>query len=237
LLQDTLRWFGLVLRGVPAQALLERIHVVEREMRLIRGGDGAFPEVDCAESYGRVFREVQSHDGLEGTWDDRLLRLIVADFGSRRSPHWPMPDLQETLQNLRRRGIQLGIVSNAQHYRRYVFPALCGQSLAQMGFDEELVLWSCDIGLSKPSQGIFRELLCRLRHKRGIDPHETLFVGNDMLIDIRPAVQCGLRTALLAADRGSLRLHSGDPRLTAVRPDIVLTNLRQLLDVCSPGSN
>lgn len=242
LFQETLSCFGLELRGISVRSVLERIRAVEHTMRATLGIPGVHPEIDCAESYGCVLEEMHCEGVLNGILDNNLVRVIVADFGCRRCPHWPMPDLKETLAELVRRGILLGIVSNAQHFRRYVFEALCGQSLADMGFQQDLVLWSCDVGVSKPSLAIFDRLIGVLRGKYGIAPHETLFVGNDLLVDICPANQSGLHTALLAADERSLNLRRDDARTEGVHAESVLTELRQVLDIVPvrkrpPGSN
>ena len=48
--------------------------------------------------------------------------------------------------------------------------------------------------------------------------------------DILPASQIGFRTALVATDRRSLRLREGDPSVAHVTPDLVVTNLSDLVD-------
>ena len=65
--------------------------------------------------------------------------------------------------------------------------------------------------------------------RRRIAPEEALYVGNDMLNDILPACKLGFHTALFAGDARSLRRRDGDGQLEAVAPDLVLTELGQLL--------
>ena len=57
-----------------------------------------------------------------------------------------------------------------------------------------------------------------------------MYVGNDMLNDIASAAKVGLRTALFAGDARSLRWRKGDERVEGVVPDLVLTDLLQLVD-------
>ena len=45
-----------------------------------------------------------------------------------------------------------------------------------------------------------------------------------------PASRVGFRTALFAGDRRSLRPREGDPRTAGVVPDLVITEMRSLLD-------
>ncbi|MGA0334565.1 MAG: HAD family hydrolase [Kiritimatiellia bacterium] len=80
---------------------------------------------------------------------------------------------------------------------------------------------------AKPSLRLYQNLLEKLKE---IKPEECLFVGNDMLNDVMPAQRVGMRTALFAGDRRSLRLRSGDSRVQGVEPDLVLTHLNQLME-------
>lgn len=63
--------------------------------------------------------------------------------------------------------------------------------------------------------------------------NEILFVGNDMLKDIYPAQQLGIRTALFAGDARSLRLRKEDPLLNGVVPDFTINNLEQIREIIS----
>ena len=54
-------------------------------------------------------------------------------------------------------------------------------------------------------------------------------MGNDMLNDILPARSVGFRTALFAGDKRSLRLRRDDPRCNNLKPDMILTDLIQLV--------
>jgi len=51
-----------------------------------------------------------------------------------------------------------------------------------------------------------------------------------MLNDIYPAQKVGFQTALFAGDKRSLRLRNDDPRCKNLKPDLVITDLIQLLD-------
>ena len=68
----------------------------------------------------------------------------------------------------------------------------------------------------------------------GVSPHAVLYVGNDMLNDMLPAAAAGFQTALFAGDARSLRLRETDPRCIDVSPDIVLTDLSQLIEHIHP---
>ena len=64
----------------------------------------------------------------------------------------------------------------------------------------------------------------------GIPVNAALYLGNDMLNDIYPAQKVGFKTALFAGDARSLRLREDDPGCKNLSPDIIITDLIQLLD-------
>ena len=135
---------------------------------------------------------------------------------------------------MRRQGLVLGLVSNAQFYTPLMFHALLGESLTTLGFDPSACAFSYQMHEAKPSTGIFQRALEALAVQQGIRPAQTLYVGNDMLKDIWPAHRLGCRTVLFAGDRRSLRLREHDERCASVKPDYVINDLR-LLDHFSQG--
>ena len=63
----------------------------------------------------------------------------------------------------------------------------------------------------------------------GVEPHEVVYVGNDVRNDVAPALRVGFRAVLFAGDRRSLRLRLEDPELRDLQPTATITNLEQLL--------
>lgn len=93
----------------------------------------------------------------------------------------------DALRDLSRRGILLGIASNAQPYTlRELDLALEGTGLSRSLFLPELTFWSFEHGFSKPNPHVIRLLTARLCHL-GIAPRETLMVGDRLDNDIEPA--------------------------------------------------
>ena len=152
----------------------------------------------------------------------------------RVNPVWPMPGVAETLQTLRRRGKVLGVVSNAQSFTPRLFAVAGGEledfgSLEQLGVDHDLQFFSFESREAKPGTSLYAEAVATLE-RRGLKPEQTLYVGNDLLNDIKPAAEVGFKTALFAGDARSLRLREDDDRVAGVSPDIEVTELPQLLD-------
>lgn len=188
----------------------------------------ANPEVEIRE----IWRTVLA--GLALTGDDALVERLAVLCECLTNPVWPMSHLPETLYRLQCAGLALGIVSNAQFYTPLLFEALLGKGPDALGFDADLCVWSYREREGKPSMRLYARLAERLAEK-GITPPEALYVGNDMRNDIWPALETGFRTALFAGDARSLRLREDDPRSGSIRPDAVVTNLEQVVEVAGCG--
>lgn len=185
------------------------------------------PEVDIVEAWRRTLHE--SHISIDDLTTKSVVQL-AANFEARANPTWPMPGSSELLRQLAGAGLPLGIVSNAQEFTPCLVENLLdSQTLSEGGFDLDLCVFSNRFRHAKPGPRLFdalREGLAR----RKILPHEAIYVGNDMLNDIWAASQAGMRTAWFAGDARSCRPRGDDPRCRSLRPDVVLTNLMQLLD-------
>jgi len=77
-----------------------------------------------------------------------------------------------------------------------------------------------DHGRAKPDPGIFLAGCAAL----GVTPHETLYVGDDLLLDVQGAQRAGLRAAWMnRAGKINELLHE-------VQPDVEVRSLSELLD-------
>ena len=208
--------------ALGSAALLQAIRATHE--RLKREGV-AFPEVDIREEWRVVLEQLERQGIISGDLSDDIIERLSVEYEFRVNPVWPMPGMAETLRQLAECGIMLGIVSNAQFFTPLMFPALAGASLETFGFRPDLCAWSYQLREAKPSVKLFRAALAPLRERYGIAPENTLYVGNDMLNDIWTATQCGLRTALFAGDRRSLRLRKDDPRCVGLEPDLILMKI------------
>lgn len=201
---------------------------VGREMREL-GYDP--PEPDIRGVWLEVLNGLYDADLLMREPDSALARLFAVEYEARANPVWPMPDLSSLMGELHRRQLVTGIISNSQFYTPIAWQALTGESLRESGFHPGLLHWSFEEKRKKPDAAFYQGFLEKLeRHFPGSDPESVLFVGNDMLKDITPAAGIGMRTALFAGDRRSLRLHEVDPYDPENRPDLILTRLEQLLE-------
>lgn len=181
---------------------------------------------------GTQYPEVRILDIWEHWRREAAIQLDVAqlaiDVECRLNPVWPMPGLGGCLEGLQGLDMHLGIVSNAQVFTPFLFPALTEKTLEDFGFTSSSCVWSWVLKEAKPSTKLYELLLSKLPD--GLEPSECLYVGNDMRNDIAPAQAVGMKTALFAGDARSLRWREGDPIVEGVEPDLILTHLHQLLE-------
>lgn len=182
------------------------------------------PEVDIVEIWKRVLAKLS----IAGT--EAQVRRLAVEFECRANPIGPMPGLAETLSGLHEAGLQVGVISNAQFFTPIAIEAMSGRSLEAWGFEAPHCHWSYRWGEAKPGRFLYEQCVNTFA-KEGVAPEEVLYVGNDLRNDVWPAQSVGMRTALFAGDARSLRWRRDDQRLVDVRPDAVVTNLRQLLGI------
>jgi len=198
-LRDVLRQFGHTPPDSPSTALHEAV------LRHHAASGNPFSEIDLRD----LWREILSI----GEDEDEVTPLVMA-IEDAWHPAQPMPGAGGFIQRLARLGMSLGILSNAQCN---TLPSL--GPIADL-FAPELILLSYQHGIAKPSPDLYQMLAGRLAG-RGIQPHETLFIGNDPHQDIVPAASAGFHTALFTGHPDSLR--PGD-----CAPDITFKSWSQL---------
>ena len=204
--------------------------LIKEDHALSKAKGASYPEVDILEIWARFFQRLKSHGYNGPTLEGEALKDFAIRFECAVNPVWPMPGIEGTLKKLDDEGFKLGIVSNAQFYTPVMMEGFMGQTIEQLGFQSNLCVWSYQERLGKPSVELFEKLNAALE-ARGIQPSQALYVGNDMLNDIWTANQAGLKTALFAGDRRSLRLRESDERCKDLEPDAILTELTQLLQL------
>lgn len=231
-LEDSLAAAGFAVTGEAGERGVRLFLQKIREAHEQRRQEGVeYPEVEVRDIWRDVLSDLIEAGLARGKPGPARVARLAVEYECRTNPIWPMPSAGETLMALHHRGKTLGIVSNAQFYTTLGIEALLGATPEARGFEQSLCAWSYQLLEAKPSVRLFQSPLARLAERYGIMPGDVLYVGNDMLNDIMPAVQAGCKTALFAGDRRSLRLREDDPRCADIRPDAVVTDLRQLARV------
>lgn len=125
------------------------------------------------------------------------------------------PDAESVLQQLRRRGYRLGIVTNGPKISQRI--KLVESGMASL---VDVVLISDEENIAKPAPEIFIRAADRL----GVSVSDCVFVGDNPMTDIRGADSAGMKTVWLEG-------YCPWPGDLAITPDSTITRLSELLDI------
>ncbi|WP_407539054.1 HAD family hydrolase [Deinococcus radiomollis] len=189
---------------------------------------GHVARFDLPEGYAERWKEL---DDLGYRPKREVFPQLVAEFGLKHDPEvllqdfsdhaWAdvalMPHALDVLQELRRRRLKLGVVTNGWSEKQ--LQALGGLGLTHL-FDDVVV--SEAVGLRKPDPAIFRLALARLN----VGASEALYVGDSPLNDVAGPQLAGMKAALFPG---------GHPLPAHIRPDWTLRDLRGVLEIVPPA--
>jgi len=221
--------------NIPATAAAAAlVQTIQEFHDRARAAGIAYPEVEIVDVWKHTIARLIASGLLPPAAERIDVGRLALEYEVRVNPVWPMPGLDDCLDQLRDRSMQLGLVSNAQFFTPEIFPALLGRTLEELGFDAGLQWYSYRYGRAKPDLWLFEQARAAL-NRSGVAASEVLYVGNDVLNDVCPARRVGFRTALFAGDARSFRPRLGDPRVAHVVPDLVITDL-SMLPRCLKGA-
>ncbi len=150
-----------------------------------------------------TFRGMYCSLGVDEETCGRVIELLDAEHAARHIWCGPDPEAARVVEELKRAGLAVAVVSNTEDGR--ALDALEAAGLARL-FD--LVIDSHLVGCRKPDPAIFRLALERL----GVEAAEAAFVGDSYEADALAARRAGLRPVLL--DPLGLHEPSDCPRIT-----------------------
>lgn len=120
----------------------------------------------------------------DGSQKDRLLQ--IRNSRMKKALTEIHPDILSTLDRLKKTGIKIGLVSNADLIDKKYWPV----SPLKDYFDR--VIFSCDVGIVKPDLKIYQLAAQQL----GIQPADCLFVGDGGSDELAGAKSAGMSTVL-----------------------------------------
>jgi putative hydrolase of the HAD superfamily len=170
-------------------ALAERLFAAqyrafERQLASI-GRERFLRDVHAMDEHGHGDKET-GYVKLVAAWglDAALAIRLIDQFWSSYDGLCALPeDTRWTLEELRRRDLKLGVITNGQSVRQR-------RKLAALGLESafDVVLVSEEEGVRKPDAEIFRRALARC----GVAASEALFVGDHPVADVQGADDAGL---------------------------------------------
>ena len=219
---DTDQFDRNLLESVPELYISE----IKKEHAKLKAEGIEYPEVVITEIWERMLLKLSNK-----SFPPDIINKTAVIYESVSNRTYPMPGVLEVLCFLRENKIKTGLISNAQFYTPFLFNAHFGKDLSALGFERDLSFFSYAYRRGKPDKLLFQEALQKLDKKYNIKPEEVLYTGNDMLNDIAAASSVGMKTALFAGDRRSLRMRTENPECSSISPDMVITELSQIRDI------
>jgi FMN phosphatase YigB (HAD superfamily) len=225
--------------GAPWEYMLHQLqNLVDHRAMSGTGHLGEAPEVNLAKVWSRLIDRLRKKDY---TWDQKKYGDLpefsakVAFFfqsclqGVRAAPH-----ALEALRHVRAVGCRQGIIADGQVFTlvqllrglRGAAPVPPLTKLLSSG----CVSLSYQFGVRQPAETLFRACLANLaRHK--IAPRDVLHVASRLKEELGPAKRLGMKTALYAGDQHSLEATAAEINDPHLRPDRILTDLKQIRQI------
>lgn len=225
--------------GAPWEYMLQQYNrLVEEKQMAASPRKGDAPEVNAVQVWQvlieRLGKKEYSYDeGLYGDLDE-YAEKVAYFFHSALQGVGPAPNALAALQAVADAGFTQGIVADAQPFSGVqLMRALRKQgpvpSLGDL-FKKECFSLSFREGARQPSQALFATCVDQFK-RQGIEAKEIVFISSRLRDELAIAKKFGLRTALYAGDKNSLRASSADLKEPDLRPDRILTDLAQVRQI------
>ena len=223
--------------GQPGVYLKDLYHRAIDEQKLLAGSD-PHQEIVAERIWENIVKKLMQRDyhfdtGFYGSLNE-YCRKIAYFFHASLQGTACYETAAATCARLHERGVQQGIFADGQCFS---FVQLSRGLKAQQPsinpeaiFSPKLRVFSADKRVKKPAPTLTAAVIAAVE-AAGLAPHEVLHVGSSLPRDIKPARQAGMRTALFAGDRASLVATPEQLKDPQLRPDLLITQLDQLVEV------
>lgn len=220
---------------LPEETLYDFYHgLIAMKHEEGRKSGKTFPEIRVDELWNVILSILINNgynldDYLRGTRKDTAM-CIAYFYNFFALKRGFFPDVISTLKELKANNIKLGIISNAQFYTPIDLTLFLRDQDDKLVdylelFEPDFTFFSYEYGVAKPS-GIFYDRLFDALYEHSVLPEQTVFIGNDLLLDIKSAQDVGLKAALFTGKKESTFLHKKENQVFA---DITFASFPELL--------
>jgi hypothetical protein len=222
--------------GAPAIHLREALLKALTTLRMTGSGGEKHPEVAVERAWDDVLKKLRDYNFDVVTYGsmNELAKKMAYFYQASIQGAGCYPGAAEIVRALAGGNKPQGLLADGQCFTFGQLQRCLHQQDADLdanaAFPANLRIVSADRKAKKPSDTIFKAATQALG-ERGIRPGETLHVGSSLPRDIGPAKKHGFRTALFAGDKNSLAATAEQLKDPAFRPDVMLTELSQVLEV------
>jgi beta-phosphoglucomutase-like phosphatase (HAD superfamily) len=219
--------------GKPSEYMGELYKKAVATLRLTSGGEAAAEKV-WEDIVKKLQQKEYTYDaGMYGSLEE-YTRKIAYFFHASLQGAGAYPGAADALRMVAEAGKVQGFLADGQTFT----PGQLRRCVRKddptfepgMFVRPELRVLSAEAKARKPAEALFKAAAAALTAK-GIRPAETLHVGSSLPRDVAPAKRYGFRTALFAGDKNSLVASGDQLKDPALRPDVMLTELTQVIEV------
>jgi hypothetical protein len=222
--------------GAPAEYMR---HIYSQELlkhKAMGSGGERYPEIHAERIWEAIIKKLFQKDykfdtGFYGSINE-YSRKVAYFFHASLQGVGPQPHAASTLQAIAELGIKQGLWADAQVFTCVQLSRALRSQASSLNLDEIFVpalrSLSHEVGSRKPSETLSRHVVSALS-SHGIKPDEVLHVGSRISRDIVPARRLGMRTCLYAGDKASLEATADMLRDPSQRPDVLVTDLSQIV--------
>ena len=224
--------------GAPAAYMKELYTKALTALRLTGSGGEKYPEVQAERVWDDIVKKLMQKEYhydvvIYGPLTE-FTRKVAYFFHASIQGTGPYAGAADALKLVADAGKVQGLLADGQCFT----PAQVLKGFRQQDpafdlaktFPPDLRILSAEKKARKPSDTLFKAAVDALK-ARGIAPGEVLHVGSSLPRDIAPAKKWGMRTALFACDKASLCATPDQLKDPHYRPDVLLTELPQIVDV------
>ena len=230
-------WNSMTRRpGAPWEYMLQKYRNALDDFEMagnVSAGD--FPQVNASQVWLRLLemldKKEYKYDKLfYGSLED-LAEKVAYFFQASLQGVEASPKALRALTSVSKLGLVQGVLADTQSFTWVqLIRALSKQGelppLNEL-FEPSLLIMSDQLGVRKPSSSLFATCVHQFA-QQGIEPAQILYVGNRLQGDLAVAKQWGMRTALYAGDKTTLKATVQEIKHPDIRPKRLLTELSQI---------
>ena len=225
--------------AAPWESMLSQLTtIIENKGMVGTTAKGEYPHVDLSDVWLTLIDRLERN---EYSWDesfygnmDELSQKVAYFYHSSLQGVEASPYALNALVYVAKLGLKQGILADAQSFSivRMLRAFRHDGKLPILGklVAPECMILSCHEGVRKPSPSMYESCLEGFE-QFGIEPEEILYISNQLSKDLTVAKSLGMRTALFAGDKLSLRASAKVVRDKKRKPDRILTDLAQIREI------
>ena len=222
--------------GAPAIHLKEAYSKALTNLKMVGSGGEKHPEVAVERAWEEIIKKLRDYtfDVMSYGSLNEFAKKLAYFYQASIQGAGAYPGAAETIRAIASGGRPQGLLADGQCFTFGQLQRCLKQQDADLDaaavFPINLRLISAERKSKKPSDTLFKAA-AQILAAQGIRANDVLHVGSNLVRDIAPAKRHGFRTALFAGDKHSLAASPEQLKDPAFRPDVMLTELNQVLEV------